>query len=321
MENTENTIQAAVATETEKSNYEQVMSKLDENTAKVLEELFGSLEEQGIDLPGFEDIMLIMMAPKEVFAVLSEQFLDELERGLNDPNERLIMIAQLNGLGIKAEDLLDEYNAISEMIEKELTGKVEQNRIDFLKRCMGILTNVVLETEGIAKRKITVPIELCHPDAKLPEYQHLGDAGADLYALEDYEIKPGETVIIPTGIKMAIPKGYGLLIQARSGMAAKTKLRVCNTPGLIDSNYVDEIKVIMENVESPIADFTYEFDDETHRPVITSILHGKSYYIEKGQRFAQIRLVEVPTIVFNQVGKITEYAEDRGGGLGSSGDK
>ena len=294
---------------------------LDEKTGAILDELFGKLDEEGVDIPGFQDILMIMLAPDAVFEHMSEMFLEELEKGLNDPNERFLMIAQMNSMGIKAEDMIAEYEAITEMVNTQLKDKVDQKRIDFLTRCIGVLTNCVTETEGIAKRKLSIPIELCHPDAKFPEYQHLGDAGADLYAIEDVEILPGETKIIPTGIKMAIPKGYGLLIQPRSGMTAKTKLRICNTPGLIDSNYVDEIKVIMENVEAPLAEFSYEFDDVTHRPVITSIVHGRPYYIEKGQRFAQIRLVEVPTMMFTQVESVSAISEDRGGGLGSSGDK
>jgi dUTPase len=74
----------------------------------------------------------------------------------------------------------------------------------------------------------------------------------------------------------------------------------------------------LENVEAPIQDITYEFD-ENSRPVITSILHGKSYTISKGERFAQMRLVEVPTANFFQVESVEGMGDDRGGGFGSSG--
>ena len=139
-----------------------------------------------------------------------------------------------------------------------------------------------------------------------------------MYAPADYIIKPGETVVIPCDIKVALPYGYAFLIHPRSGLSAKTKLRVANSIGLVDSQYKGVIGVIMENVDAPIQDITYEFD-ENGRPVITSILHGQSYTISKGERFAQMRLVEVPTADFFQVESVAGMGDDRGGGFGSSG--
>jgi dUTP pyrophosphatase len=141
----------------------------------------------------------------------------------------------------------------------------------------------------------------------------------DIISPAEYTIAPGETVIIPTGIKCAIPEGYALLIQPRSGQSAKTKLRVANTPGLIDAGYRDEIGVIIENIEPPFKDIDYEFDNngEIH---IKSILHGQAYTIAEGQRFAQMRLVQVPTASFVQVDSVANLGEDRGGGFGHTGE-
>ena len=152
----------------------------------------------------------------------------------------------------------------------------------------------------------------------MPAYAHKTDAGLDIYAKEEITINPGETKIIGTGIKMAIPEGYAILIQPRSGQSVKTKLRIANTPGLIDSGYRDEIGVIIENIESPFKDIEYDFDDngEIH---IKSILHGQSYTIAEGQRFAQMRLVQVPKAEFIKVESVGEIGEDRGGGFGSTG--
>lgn len=82
--------------------------------------------------------------------------------------------------------------------------------------------------------------------------------------------------------------------------------------------YRDEIGVIVENIEPPFKDIDYEFDDngEIH---IKSILHGQSYTIAPGQRFAQMRLVQVPKAEFVQVESVGEIGEDRGGGFGSTG--
>lgn len=81
---------------------------------------------------------------------------------------------------------------------------------------------------GIAKKFVRIPIEYCHPEAKMPAYANPTDAGMDVYALEDITIAPGETKIIPTGIKVAIPAGYEIQVRGKSGRCVKTKLRVAN---------------------------------------------------------------------------------------------
>ena len=183
---------------------------------------------------------------------------------------------------------------------------------------MAITYNCIADAEGTTRRIVNVPIELTSKDAKIPKYAHLGDGAVDLYSPADYIINPGETVIIPCDIKVALPYGYAFLIHPRSGTSAKTKLRVANSIGLVDSQYKGVIGVIVENIEPPIKDITYEFDDNG-RPILTSVLHGQSYSISKGERFAQMRLVEVPTVNFYQVESIEGIGDDRGGGFGSSG--
>ena len=87
--------------------------------------------------------------------------------------------------------------------------------------------------------------------------------------------------------------------------------------------YRDEVGVIIENIEQPIQDIDYRFyeGDSTTKPqiIIDSILHGKSYTLEKGQRIAQMRLVEAPTVSWMKVDDIGEIEGNRGGGFGSSG--
>lgn len=92
-----------------------------------------------------------------------------------------------------------------------------------------------------------IPIELCHPNAKLPTYAHEDDGGADVYAIEDIIIQVGETVLIPTGLKMAIPKGWMVSVRPRSGLSLKTGLRIPNAPGTIDANYLAEVGIIAFN--------------------------------------------------------------------------
>lgn len=82
----------------------------------------------------------------------------------------------------------------------------------------------------------------------LPRYGQEGDAGMDLLARKNVTLGPGDTVIVPTGIKVAIPKGYVGLVHPRSGLSAKTTLRVANAPGTIDAGYRGEVGVILTNI-------------------------------------------------------------------------
>lgn len=97
-------------------------------------------------------------------------------------------------------------------------------------------------------KKIPVPIQTQDPRC-IPEYATDCSSGADLKAAIDDEIvlKPGKSLLIPTGIKIAIPKGYEVQVRPRSGFALKNQVTVLNTPGTIDADYRGEIKVILIN--------------------------------------------------------------------------
>lgn len=256
--------------------------------------------------------------PDEAFAQISPLFLEQIEKNFTSSNQLNLMIQQMNARGDKLEDVLDQFDELLEKMDTSMVGILSPVKRDFFKQMILIIKNKLSEAEGIAKKTIAVPVELCHPDATIPEYARLGDAGMDVRAMESYDIDPGKSVLVSTGIKMAIPKGYAILVQPRSGLSAKTKLRVANTPGLIDSGYRDEIKVIIENIEAPIQDITYDFDDKG-KPIITSILHGSVAHIEKGDRVAQIRLVEAPCMACAEVESVSNIAGNRGGGFGSTG--
>jgi dUTP pyrophosphatase len=83
----------------------------------------------------------------------------------------------------------------------------------------------------------------------IPAYAHEGDAGLDLYSAIDMVLKPGERALVPTGIAVAIPEGFGGFVQPRSGLAIRQGLGLVNSPGLIDSHYRGEIKVIAINLD------------------------------------------------------------------------
>ena len=269
-------------------------------------------------LGGFEEIAAMLTLKEDQFAIIAPIFLDELQKSMNNIDDRLALIQGMNASGAKLEDLQNSYIQINEHIDVHFADVLSAAKRDFLKRMLAITYNCVAESEGIARRIVNIPIELTSENAQIPKYANLGDGAVDLYSPADYTIKPGETIIIPCDIKVALPYGYAFLIHPRSGTSAKTKLRVANSIGLVDSQYKGVIGVIVENIEPPIKDITYEFDDRG-RPILTSVLHGQSYTISKGERFAQMRLVEVPTANFFQVESVAGIGDDRGGGFGSSG--
>jgi dUTP pyrophosphatase len=142
---------------------------------------------------------------------------------------------------------------------------------------------------------IDVMIKRLDKSVELPSYAYTGDAGLDLRASESVTIEPLKRVLIPTGLAIAIPEGYAGFVQPRSGLALKLGLSIANTPGLIDSHYRGELKVIAVNLD-------------TDAPIA----------IEKGERIAQLVIQQVPQVTLVEVDELDET--DRGqGGFGSSG--
>ena len=264
----------------------------------------------------FQEFAVLFALNETDFNIIKGPIIAELEKSLNNPSDKYLLLKSLEQNNVDINELIELYNALLVEIDEQLKD-ISQNKRDFLKQVIGIIVNAVNEVNGTANEKIYIPIELCNPEAKIPTYANVGDAGLDIYALEDITIKPGETKLIKTGLKVAIPRGYELQVRPKSGRALKTKLRVANTPGTIDSGYRDEIGVIVENIESPIKDMEYDYD-EYGNIIIKSILYGENYYITKGEKFAQLILNKVPTAVFYSVDNIGEFEGDRGGGFGSS---
>ena len=279
-------------------------------------EQFYEDNKDAIDLIGGLDMFESLMAlDDESFEQLKAQVLLLFAETLREPESiaefRTLAIAQGYTPETAQADFQMAIDAINEI------DFLSETKKDFLKEIYTMASNQLSSIIGNLNSVVRIPCEMAE-NMSVPVYAHATDAGMDIYSPAEYTIAPGETVVIPTGIKVAIPEGYALLIQPRSGQSAKTKLRIANTPGLIDSGYRDEIGVIVENIEPPFKDIDYEFDStgEIH---IKSILHGEAYTIAPGQRFAQMRLVQVPKAEFVQVESVGEIGEDRGGGFGSTG--
>lgn len=162
--------------------------------------------------------------------------------------------------------------------------------------------------------KVVVCVEICREGVTLPEYRNLWDAGMDVCAAVEATLGPGDTIVIPTGLKFAIPEGYEIQVRPRSGISSRTPIRISNSPGTIDCGYRDELGIIVTNT-SEICNFSY---DDT----ILLDSHGNrkgNYLIRKGDRIAQLVLKEVPHMVFEIVPSVADIGTDRKGGFGSTG--
>lgn len=300
------------------------MIAADEENSQQVKDLVDQINATPLGEAGMEEIGALLSLPDTQFALIAPVFLEELEKTYNNINTQMLMVQALNATGRHVEDLEEEYLALCDVIDSDIGKQFTAPKRDFLKSLIGITYNSVAGVEGVAKKNINIPIEYCHPDAKMPAYAHPSDAGMDVYALEEITINPGETKLIPLGIKVAIPLGYELQVRPKSGRCLKTKLRVANAPGTIDAGYRDEVGVIIENVDPPIRaihiDTSKELLPET--PItLGQIEFGSPYTIGKGEKFAQLVLSEVPKVIWVEVEKVSELGEDRGGGFGSTGTK
>jgi dUTP pyrophosphatase len=131
------------------------------------------------------------------------------------------------------------------------------------------------------KKKVVVKVlKLDHfdPDFELPNYETAGAAGADVRAsfvdpTTPLVIKPGERVLVLTGLAMEIPQGYEIQVRPRSGLSYKTSLMVVNAPGTIDSDYRGEIKVILGNMGA--VDQVINHGDRVAQFVLAPVIHAE----------------------------------------------
>ena len=133
---------------------------------------------------------------------------------------------------------------------------------------------------------VSVPIKMLSRDAQIPHTAYNG---------ERIVLKPHERAMVATGLAIALPEGYAGFVLPRSGLAAKHGISIVNAPGLIDSNYRGELKVILLNNDP-----------------------NDSFAIEIGDRIAQLIVMPIPTINFEQVEELTESQRGKSG-FGSSG--
>jgi dUTP pyrophosphatase len=141
---------------------------------------------------------------------------------------------------------------------------------------------------------IELPIQRLREDAVVPTRAYEGDAGLDLAACERVELGPGERATVGTGLAVAIPDGYAGFVQPRSGLASRHGVTIVNTPGLVDSGYRGELKVILLNTDA-----------------------RAPFVVEPGMRIAQLVVLQLPGVDPVEVDELP--ASERGvRGFGSS---
>jgi dUTP pyrophosphatase len=141
---------------------------------------------------------------------------------------------------------------------------------------------------------VKVPLRRLDRELPVPRHAHPGDAGIDLYAREAATLAPGERRLVPTGIAVAIPEGFVGLVAPRSGLAIRSGVGIVNTPGIVDSGYRGELLVALINHGSAPVD------------------------IARGDRIAQLVVVAVSAIEFEEVDALDETGRGEGG-FGSTG--
>jgi dUTP pyrophosphatase len=147
----------------------------------------------------------------------------------------------------------------------------------------------------MTKSSIRVAVQRLDPALALPTTAHSGDAGVDLFAREDATIAAGGgRILMPTGLAVAIPLGFVGLVVPRSGLALKHGITLVNTPGIIDSGYRGELKVVMINTDPEL-----------------------DYEVKRGDRVAQLIISRYDNVTWTEVTELGGF--DRGGGFGHSG--
>jgi dUTP pyrophosphatase len=248
----------------------------------------------GIDASfGLNEFAYILDAPDSMFNAVKDDLIAATLQDI-DNGELLKQISENDDITLSEmkNEIIEVYNLMQELFDSEEAKDLPEDRKEFFLDFLAALRDKCLELPD--RKVVEIIYEKLDKDVILPSYAHDTDAGADIYANEEVEIEGNTTKIVKTGLKVAIPVGWELQIRPRSGMSAKTPIRIANAPGTIDSGFRGEIGVICHNTSS------------------------YPYTIHKGDRIAQFVPKICPMISWKE-GKVQEIGEDRKGGFGSTG--
>lgn len=236
-----------------------------------------------------EQITNLMALEDEKFDAIYPNLMSEIKKVFDGPAIRDDIRKSMDNLPVG--DIEAEKAAIEEEIKAIEDMDVSQNKKEFLALVLKESFRITMEVLENPRKKIRVGIEKIHEKAVIPTYANPTDHCCDIYAVEDCVIKPHETKIIPSGLKFDMPAGYVVKVYPRSGMSAKTKIRLANSIGVVDHTYHKELGVIFDNTS------------------------GVSYEIKVGDRIAQIAIEESPMFDFEE----REVNDTERGGFGSTG--
>lgn len=252
-----------------------------ENQEKITQ-LFG-------DDKSIEILIEILNLPNDQFDEIVDDLSKNVLEVIETPNFQKEILGQ--NLSMYSAEELDESRKEIESVMQDIMedDTLSDKKKEFLKMFIEKSLVKIYDLVENPREKIPVEIRLLNSDAELPNYAHATDAGADICAIKDTIIQPGNTLPVSTGIAVAIPKGYEIQVRPRSGLSLKSPLRIANAPGTIDSEYRGEIKVLMTNTgDTP-------------------------FVINKGDKIAQLVIAPVPMIKWVLVDELDETSRGTNG--------
>ena len=189
---------------------------MEEKNIHIFDEIFNSIDDVlGDDEnTGLQIIGAILAMPDDKFELVKGTLFESIETSLNSPDAQIALAQMMNVNGVRLEDFTDNLDDLIQAVDEVAADGVElsESKKDFLKFIFTTFVNSMSASEKVSNRIISIPIELCREGAKLPTYATAGSAAMDIYSPEEHVLAPGECTIIPTGLKVNIPKGYALLI-------------------------------------------------------------------------------------------------------------
>lgn len=250
----------------------------------------------GIEADVAEKFIEILSYPDEQFDVMYPFLKESLLKTYESEEFQKDMLKQMSVLPLgSVEESRAAIEDFLQIFDEDET--ISDKKKAFIHTMMESVLDVYARLLVSGRQTVKVKITKLNPDAIIPEYAHVTDAGCDVCAVEEVTIGAGETKIVKTGLAVAIPVGYEIQVRPRSGLSYKTKLRVANAPGTIDTDYRGEIGIIINNTgDTP-------------------------YVVDKGMKIAQLLIAPTPMITWEEVDSVEELGStDRGaGGFGSTG--
>lgn len=241
----------------------------------------------------FEQLTQILSMSDDKFAKVWEISKAQIQEMFNssDYQKELVKAYKTSDQKINIEE---EKKAINEL-KNDIMGddSISAEKKEFIDMMFGEIFNAITDLAVVPRERIKIKIQKTKENAILPAYANPTDAGADVYLAEDITLKPHETAIASTGVAIEVPVGYIAFLYPRSGVSAKTKIRIANSVGVIDPEYHKEIGVILDNT----GNLTQEF--------------------KAGDRIGQLIVMPAPMIEWEEVDEIDKTNRDGFGSTGS----